>query len=124
VDRPFDPTLLKRAQSVAAQYRIILESDPDVGFIGHGLELPNVFADGPTPSDCVKAVREALAATVATMLEQGSRPPAPAREGLRQTQLNIRVSAEEKLVLEDAARRHGFRGVSDYVRSAALDHAR
>ena len=34
--------------------------------------------------------------------------------------MNIRFSAEEKLALETAARQHGFRGVSDYVRAAAL----
>ena len=54
------------------------------------------------------------------MLEEGQSPPPPASEGVRTEQVNIRFSAEEKLALETAARQHGFRSVSDYVRAAAL----
>jgi uncharacterized protein (DUF1778 family) len=82
--------------------------------------MPTVFADGPTADQCVRATREALTAAVATMLEMGLRPPAPAAKGARQAQINVRLTAEEKLILEDSARRAGFRGVSDFVRAAAL----
>lgn len=123
LDQPFDPKVMTRAREVAARYKIILEADPDVGFVGHALELPSVFADGPTPTDCVMAVREALAAAVATMFEQGQRPPLASSQAKRQTQVNIRLTDEEKLLLEDAARRQGFRGLSDYIRNAALSRA-
>jgi predicted RNase H-like HicB family nuclease len=111
---------MARAKEIAAGYKIILEADEDVGFVGHALELPTVFADGPTPTECVMAVREALAAAVATMIEMGQRPPLASSQAKRQTQVNIRLTDEEKLLLEDAARRQGFRGLSDYIRNAAL----
>jgi uncharacterized protein (DUF1778 family) len=47
----------------------------------------------------------------------------PASAGRRQRQLNIRLTEDENLRLEEAARRQGFRGVSDYVRFAALSRA-
>jgi predicted RNase H-like HicB family nuclease len=114
---------MARATEIASGYKIILESDEDVGFVGHALELPTVFGDGPTPTECVASVREALAVAVATMLEMGERPPLASSQAKRQTQVNIRLTDEEKLLLEDAARRQGFRGLSDYIRSAALGRA-
>lgn len=123
VDRPFDPKVLARATRLVAAYRIILEADEDVGFVGHALELPTVFGDGATPTECVASVREALAVTVATMIELGQRPPLASSLAKRQTQVNIRLTNEEKLVLEEAARRQGFRGLSDYIRSAAIARA-
>jgi predicted RNase H-like HicB family nuclease len=124
VDGPFDPAIARRARQIAECYRLVLEPDPDVGFIGRGLEMPTVFADGPTADQCVRATREALTAAVATMLEMGLRPPAPAVKGARQAQINVRLTAEEKLILEDSARRAGFRGVSDFVRAGVLDFVR
>ena len=121
LDRPFDRAILRRAGEIVEGYRLLLEPNEAVGFIGRAIELPNVLADGATPDECVRSTREALTTTVATMLEAGQRPPTPA--GARQAQMNVRVSAEEKLLLEDTARRHGFRGVSDFVRTAALDRA-
>jgi predicted RNase H-like HicB family nuclease len=123
LDRAFDPAIERRARQIAQRYRLVLEPDADVGFVGRGLEMPTVFADGPSADQCVRATREALAAAVATMLEMGLRPPAPAAKSVRQAQVNVRLTAEEKLILEDSARRAGFRGISDFVRAAALSHA-
>ena len=124
LDRPFDPAIWRRAREVASRYRLILEPEAEVGFIGRSLEMPTVFADGKTAAACVRNTREALTAAVATMLESGQPPPAPAVRRRRQQQINVRVSADEKLLLEEAARRNGFRGVSDFVRAAALAEAR
>lgn len=118
--RPFDRAILKQAREIVSQYRLILEPDDEVGFIGKSLELPNVMADGQTPDECVRATQEALEATVATLLELGKRPPAPSTKSNRQAQINIRVTLEEKVRLEEASHRKGFRGLSDYVRAAAL----
>lgn len=120
LDRPFEPAVLRRAQRTAKQYRLILEPDEELGFVGHALELPNVFADGSTANECVRSVREALTAAVATMIEAGQRPPAPSAEGKRAMQINIRLTAHEKLQLEEMARQHGYRSVSDYLRATAL----
>lgn len=120
IDRPFDADVLKRAQSIAAAYRISLEEEADVGFVGICVELPLVMADGRTPDSCVAATREAIVGVVAYMLENGRVPPTPAREQKRDQQLNLRLTLEEKLALEEAARQQGFRGVSDFVRSKSL----
>jgi predicted RNase H-like HicB family nuclease len=38
----------------------------------------------------------------------------------RTEQLNIRVTAQERSALETAARKHGFRGVGEYLRAVAF----
>ena len=118
IDRPFDAALFSRARSIVADYRIILEPDEKLGYVGSAIEMPTVFANGGTPDACVKAVREALAVAVATMLELGKRPPVG--RGQRTQQVNVRLSPDEKLALEAAAAQMGFKGLSDYVRAAAL----
>jgi len=55
-----------------------------------------------------------------SMIENGQRMPVPESEEQRTEQINLRLTRSEKYRLEDSARRGGFRGVSDYVRSAAL----
>jgi predicted RNase H-like HicB family nuclease len=119
IDRPFDAKVLERACKIAADYQIILQFDDDEYF-GRGLELPYVMGDGKTLDECVANTREAFVAVVATMLEAGATPPSPAREQARSEQINVRVTAQEKLQLEEAARRKGFRGIGDYVRSVSL----
>jgi uncharacterized protein (DUF1778 family) len=61
---------------------------------------------------------------VATMLEDGDTPPPPASDAMRSEQVNVRLTAEERLALETAAQRHGFRGLSDFIRNAALNASR
>jgi len=119
IDRPFDPKIMRRAKEIAAGYQIILHYE-DGAYYGRGLELPGAMDDGRTPDECVTNTRSALEALVAYMLEEGEVPPSPASEHKRTEQINIRVSPEEKLLLEEAARSKGFRGVSDYVRNAGL----
>ncbi len=119
VDGPFDPGVLRRARAIVGDYRIILEPDEKLGYIGSSIELPTVFADGKSPDACVKATREALAVAVATMLETGKRPPVSRSQ--RTQQVNVRLTPDERLALEEAAGGLGFKGVSDFVRAAALD---
>lgn len=123
VDRPFDAEVLRRARGIAESYQIIIQSE-DGEYFGRGLEMPYVMNDGRTPDQCVKATREALTAAVAYLLESGKAPPPPASEQTRNEQINIRVTSEEKMLLEEAARSRGFRGISDYVRSASLSNLR
>jgi len=120
ISRPFAPDLLARAQELAAQYQVIV-SQEDGEYYGRGLELPTVFGDGQTATECIDHTREALVGTIACMLERGERPPAPAREGRRINQVNVRLTAEEKVALEATARRKGFSGLSDFIRAAALE---
>jgi len=117
--RPFAPTILAEARRIAADYEITIWFE-DGDWYGHGLELPTAYGDGPTPEKCVASTREGLVAAVATMIEMGERPPRPARLGERSEQINIRLTAEERAMLENRSRAGGFRGLSDYVRAAAL----
>ena len=119
IRRPVAPAILERARRIAADYRIALEF-ADGEYYGHSMELPGAMGDGKTPDECVTSTREAAAALVAYLLEKGQTPPLPAREGARTEQVNIRLSAEEKAAIEAIATRFGFRGISDYVRTAAI----
>ena len=78
------------------------------------------MADGKTLEDCVRNTTQALVSAIATHLEAGERPPSPARTGRREVQLNIRLTTSERQCLEEAARREGFRSISDFVRTSAL----
>jgi Uncharacterized conserved protein len=124
LDRPFAPAVLRRASELARSFKIILEPDPDEGFVGTSIEMPQCIGTGRTPDACVQDTREVLISALATMLELGEAPPTPSSQNLRQEQINIRVTSEEKLLLEEAARRRGFRGISDFVRSSTLAQLR
>jgi predicted RNase H-like HicB family nuclease len=110
----------RSAEELAGQYRIVLEVHPKLGFVGSSVEMPTVFADGSTADRCVAATRHALSLAIATMMELGHAPPLPASLGKRDAQVNIRVAAHEKLLLQEAARRSGFTGISDFLRALGL----
>jgi len=119
MDRPFTREVITKAKVLACQYQIILDPEDGVWY-GRGLELPNVFGGGRTEHQCVTNTREALTAAIATMTEAGQTPPAPAKQGVRSMQVNIRLTPEEKVLLEASAKSKGFRGISDLMRAAAL----
>ncbi len=117
--RPFDGSILAEAKAIAGRYKIIVEFE-DGEWFGHGLEMPTVFGDGRTVQAAVANTRAALVTAVAYMLEKGQTPPAPAREGHRSVQVNVRLTPEEKAVLESRAKAKGFRGLSDFIRTSVL----
>jgi predicted RNase H-like HicB family nuclease len=123
LSRPFAPEVLRRARGLAEQYRLVISPEPGVGYFGHALELPSAMGDGKSVDACARAVLEAATVAVATMIERGEKPPAPSTEGRRDQQVNLRLTAEEKMRLEAAAGRDGFRSLSDYIRASALDRA-
>jgi len=123
VDAPFDEALFARAVELARQYQLLIVPDEDVVFFGRTLEMPLAMSDGPTVEKCAENTIEATACAIATMLENGQTPPAPAREGKRDTQVNIRLSVEERFRLEQAASNAGYRSLSDYIRAAAIKFA-
>jgi len=120
IDAPFDPEIEKRAYEIVDEYRFVIERE-EGHYYGHAVEMPYCFGDGATPDECLRSAREGAIAGVAYMLEQGE--PAPASKNKRTEQLNLRLTAMEKMQLEEAARREGFRGVSDFVRRASLEQA-
>ena len=98
---------------------------PNVGIAQSPLDFLDLLveADLRVGGTEIADTREALAGAVAYMIETAQRPPSPAREGRRTEQVNVRLTAEEKLVLETTARRKGFQGLSDFIRNAALESA-
>ena len=123
IDRRFATKVLRAARDIADSYQIILSFE-DGEYYGRGLEMPHVMNDGSTPDECVAKTRDILTTAIAYLLEKGEVPPSPASENKRSEQVNIRVTPEEKLLLEEAARNKGFRGVSDFVRTASLGSIR
>jgi len=123
LDRPFPPEVLKQAKRIAGRYQVIFSCE-EGHWYARGLELPQVLADGKTVNQCMEDAREALCGAVALMLEQGQRPPAPARVGTRTQQVNVRVTPEEKVLLESTAKRKGYTGLSDFLRAAAMELAK
>ena len=121
LERPFKESVLRKAKRIVADYRIIIERNERLGFIGSSVELPTVFADGKTNDKCYRAAQEALIVAVATMIECGQRPPQPASAKKRTVQVNVRLTSEEKLLLANAAMNLGFKGISDFIRSSALN---
>jgi predicted RNase H-like HicB family nuclease len=119
----FDPAIGKAATKTASENHIILSRE-DGEWYGRGLELPNVFGDGTTADECVESTREALSATVAFLLESGKTPPAPAQQGLRTQQVNVRLTAEEKVLLESPAHSRAFTGLSDFIQAVVIDAVR
>lgn len=111
---------LEAATELAARYRLVVTAHPKGGFVGSSVEMPLVLGHGKTEAECLRDTREALVASVAHLLETGERPPAPAHEGKREVQINIRLTSDERVRIEEQARQAGFRSISDYVRRAAL----
>jgi predicted RNase H-like HicB family nuclease len=118
----FKKSVFDKAKSIVGYYRITIEKNDRLGFVGSSLELPTVFADAQTPKECFQVTQEALAVAVATMIESGQRPPQPVSDQKRTFQVNVRLTPEEKVLLTNAAHNSGFRGISDFVRSTALNH--
>lgn len=114
------PRVNTAAIALASEYQIILKTHPRGGFVGCAVEMPLVLSHGKDEMTCLAATRHALAETIAHILESGERPPAPADEHKREVQLNIRLTADERIRIQEKARQAGFRSLSDYVRRAAL----
>jgi predicted RNase H-like HicB family nuclease len=113
------PQYIARAKPIADKYQIVISFE-DGEYYGRGVELPFAFGDGKTVEQCVRSTREAFVAAVGSLLQDGFTPPAPASEGKRDQQVNIRLSSEEKLLLETKAKQSGAAGISEYIRAVAL----
>jgi predicted RNase H-like HicB family nuclease len=120
---PFEPAVLRRAREIAREYKLTIEKSERLGYIGSSIEMPTVFVDGDTPDKCYKATQQALTVAVATMLEAGLTPPQAAGFMKRTTQVNVRLTHEEKSMIAAAAAKSGFKGLADFIRTTVLNHA-
>lgn len=117
----FSPAMMRRARQIARQYKLTIEKSESLGYVGSSIEIPTVFADGDTPDKCYDATQEALSVAVGAMLEAGQTPPQPAAYMKRTTQVNVRLTQEEKSMIAAAAARSGFKGLADFIRTTILD---
>jgi predicted RNase H-like HicB family nuclease len=116
------PKFIVQARSIVAHYQLVIWFE-DGEYYGRGVELPYAFGEGATIEQCAANTKEAFVTAVAGYLQEGQTPPAPALEGKRDQQLNIRLSSHERLLLETKARQSGATGISEYVRAVALKGA-
>ena len=123
VSDPFRPTILQKAREIVRHYKLIIEKSDHLGYLGSSVEMPTVLADGATPDQCYRATQEALSVAVATMLEAGQTPPQSAGFMKRTTQVNVRLTPEEKALMASAAAKAGFKGLGDFIRATVLDRA-
>lgn len=112
------------ARQIADRYQFVVKHEPDEPyFYAFGVEAKGAMGGGETIAECEASIREAMTLWVATVLEQGKRPPLPADDEKRTAQVNVRLTENEKSRIEEAARHAGYRGVADYVRASALEKA-
>jgi predicted RNase H-like HicB family nuclease len=116
---PFDKAILNAAERIVDAYDIVMRRE-EGEWVGHALEYPEALGVGKTVQECMEQTRKTLLVGVASMLEDGDTPPIPARQNVRSEQVNLRLTPEEKALLESRSRTKGFRGIADFVRAAAL----
>jgi predicted RNase H-like HicB family nuclease len=120
LEKAFDETDLANAKEIIDGYHIIVEKNDKMGYIASSVELPTVFADGKKETECFRAIREALTGAVATMIACGQKPPQSMSANKRTEQVNIRLTAYEKMLLTNKAVNLGFKGISDLVRNVVI----
>ena len=118
VDAPFDAAILRKAREIVSSYRFIIRPSEKLGYVASILELPLVFTDGKTQEQCLKNAMFGAETAIASMLEADQTPPLSSNR--RTEQINIRLTSEEKLILEEESQRKGYKGLSDFVRDTAL----
>lgn len=122
VEKPFDAKHLKAAKAAVEDYEIVLHHE-EGEWVARGVELYTCIGSGATPDAAVKDCREVMVAHLAFMAEDGDPFPATMREVKRTEQVNLRMTMREKTILERMSVASGFRSMSDFIRSAALDKA-
>jgi len=61
-------------------YNVVLEPDPDGGYVAVVPAFPGCYSQGETAQEAVDNVREAIALTIEDMRERGEPIPDPSRE--------------------------------------------
>ena len=113
--------LLSKARGFALRYRIILTPTDDGSFIANAMELPGIIIQEATLTKVVEELHNVLIEVIVRLLREGNAPPQPTA-GRRLEQVNVKLSLEERSLMESAARARGNRGVADYLRQLGLEH--
>jgi predicted RNase H-like HicB family nuclease len=120
--RRFDPKDLKRASEIAKRYSSVLTFD-DGSFAMRCIEMPTVVAFGDTPEEAMADYHGCLELALVYKIEEGEEIPLPTNDDQRTQQVNIRLTAMEKLRLEAISKQQGYRSLSDFMRAAAMMRA-
>jgi hypothetical protein len=110
----------EHAQKVASQYQLKLIPTENGRFVGSSVELPFVLSEG-CENEIIATTRGAIVSALVILLRKGRELPPPANSR-RNVQVNVRLSSEERELLDTAARTRGYRGISDYLRSIAIEN--
>jgi predicted RNase H-like HicB family nuclease len=109
---------LDAARAIVARYQKRIEPSGDGIFVGFSRDFPGVVVDADTEADCLRLLIGALNDTVALTLHRGQQPPTPLIDANMATeQVNVRVSAREKLLLAEEAQSRRT-SQSDVIRAA------
>ncbi len=117
------PKQIRAAKALAGQYKITVWKEDD-GWYGRCVELPNCMGDGADAEAAINSTRAAIVAGLSADLAAGIPAPIPAREGVRSEQVNVRLSPDERTLIEANATRAGFKGLADYIRAVAIGFPR
>lgn len=101
-------------------YTVLLEPQEQGGYRARTLELPFVVGFGDNVASSLDELYTSLEFTVTALAREGVEPPVPASRGLRSEQVNVKLTHREKAMITDAAKRSGFRSMSDFLRSLAM----
>jgi predicted RNase H-like HicB family nuclease len=114
-----DPVIEARADRAAGFYAIDTTFDDEFDcFVGRVREMPHVMGDGETPEACEAMTREALAAVLAYMLEEGDVPTPPDSLGPT-TCVNVELPMDRFDALSIMAKAQRFENVEQMLAAAA-----
>jgi hypothetical protein len=75
--QPFDPSVVARAEELAARYHVRVRQEGHSAYVGIVAELPTVFGCGASEGAAADKTRELLKWALGYLIENGRTPPAP-----------------------------------------------
>ena len=119
-----DEALIREARVRALEFNIVVSQRDSGKYVGFAREFPRHFGIGGSVEECFHKTRDAIVGAVALSMKLGEPIPEPVRDLRRHEQVNIRLTIEEKAMLQAAADADGARSLSDFVRELCLTASR
>jgi len=118
----YSDAIFQKAVELARSYHIVVRESATGGFIANCAELP-VSIHRDQAEDALKAARHAAEVGIATILEDGEEPPAPIEFHRRTEQVNVRMSVEDKRLIQKACEAKGISSLSEFFRRSTVNAA-
>ncbi|MGH2350771.1 MAG: type II toxin-antitoxin system HicB family antitoxin [Chloroflexota bacterium] len=78
-DAPVDPEIGRQVEEIMKRrYRMVIQGDPEEGYLAEVPELPGCSTAGETPEEALELLRDAMAGWLVVTLEHGQAIPEPA----------------------------------------------